>query len=180
MGSCPVATITASPLAMIAPLAYVSAELHLASNIGIAGIGALGRARSCGPDTGYIAAQLDACTGPSGMSFGLGGQLNYYFMRPFAGVHAGLEVMYGHAKYSGADSANVAYALDDNTFRTGPYVGYKLIVGSGFTLLAQVGVTYATSTSKVESMSGAVSMANPPMQQGGLGSLFKHQLGWTF
>ena len=176
----PAATITVSPLAMISPIAYVSAELHLAGNIGVAGIGALGRAKSCGPDAGYIEAQLGACTGPSGTSFGLGGQFNYYFMHPFAGVHAGLEVMYGHTRYSGTDSADVAYALEDTSFRAGPYLGYKLIAGAGFTLLAQVGAVYANTTSKVESMNGAVSTANPSMQHGALASLVKLQLGWTF
>jgi len=169
------ATITVSPLAVVVPMIHMTAELHASTHIGVAAIGAYGRANVCGPDASYIARQLGACDGTSGRSYVFGGQLNYYPMHAFAGVHAGVEVTYGHSGYAGTDSVGGAYTFEAAVLRASPYLGYKLIAKNGFTFVTQVGVAYNNTTSKLET-----TMMSSPTQQRSLGSQFDLQLGWSF
>lgn len=118
------ASVTFSPVHLAFPILEVNAEFHVAPHTGLAVIGALGKV-------------TDAMTKISGTASEGGGQFNYYFLRQFAGLHAGFEVLYLRI-----DDVNVDTTVSGAGLSAGPYIGYKGMLPLGLTLVAQLGVDF--------------------------------------
>jgi len=109
------------------------------------------------------------------MAYAIGGQVNYYVMQAFAGLHAGFEVVYVHT--GGSDRTG---GYDIGNLRESPYLGYKWTARNGFTALAQVGLALDNASVHVDTPNMAVAMANPPMHQRALDALVNFGVGWSF
>jgi len=75
--------------------------------------------------------------GITATAYEVGGQLNYYFLEQFDGLHAGVEVLYLTLGDVEQDNTVTAEGLS-----IGPYVGYKLQTNLGFAFIAQLGASY--------------------------------------
>ncbi len=146
------ASISLSPIHAIA---LTMAELHLevrpAPKVGIAVIGGLGRISS---------------GGVTATATEIGGQVTFYPMRDFAGLHVGAEVLYVHLGDVMQDSSVTADGLS-----VGGLVGWKYVHSSGFTFLAQGGVAVAEVQAKSTTSSAGQKGAIP---------LLNLNLGWSF
>lgn len=117
--------ITVSPIHLAMPIAELTVEFRPAAHIGVAVIGGYGRVSSAEGSTPMITAT----------AYEAGAQFNYYFLRDFAGLHAGAEVLYLHLGEVEQDLSVTAAGLV-----AGPYVGWKYMASVGFTFVAQLGV----------------------------------------
>ena len=121
-------SVTFSPVHLVLPMAEVEIEGRVAPHLGVAAIGGIGRITS----NNITATAYEA-----------GVQGNYYFLRDFAGLHAGVEVMYLSLGDVDVDSSVTA-----DGFTAGPYVGYKGVFSFGLTLTAQLGVDFVVAHAK--------------------------------
>ncbi len=149
----PSVSLTFSPLHLTLPLVEITAEYNVAPHAGIAVIGGLGKVTS-----GSITAS----------AYEAGGQFNYYLLRHFSGLHAGVEAMYMHLDHVNIDSSVTAGGLS-----IGPYLGYKLAASFGLTFIAQLGVDFlaARASSTMSSQTASDRTVFP---------LLNLNLGWSF
>ena len=151
------ASLTISPVHLILPMAELTAEFRPAANVGVAIIGGIGRV------TGTTGLQTITATATE-----IGAQFNYYFLRDFTGLHAGVEAIYLHIGDIEQDSTVTAAGL-----AAGPYLGYKWTSGVGFTLMAQLGVEFVIARAK---SSSTMMMA----EQKNTIPLLNLNAGWSF
>jgi hypothetical protein len=146
-------SVTWSPIHLVLPVVELAAELSVAPQIGVGVILGAGR----------VSDSLDTITATA---LEAGAQFNYYFMRPFSGLHAGGEVVYLHLGDVEQDSTASASGLS-----LGPYVGYKVMTSIGFTFVAQGGVTFAAYRASNLSQSQSERRVFP---------LINLNIGWSF
>jgi hypothetical protein len=147
-------TVSWSPIHLVLPVVEVGGEFNAAPHIGGGLI--LGAGRVTNEDETVTATVYE-----------VGGQFNYYFLRPFHGLHAGAEAIYVHAGDVAQDSSVTATGLS-----LGPYVGYKVLTSIGFTFVAQAGVAFLTL--KGERSGVQQSMARDVFP------LINLNIGWSF
>ncbi|HUS29388.1 MAG TPA: hypothetical protein VMZ53_12805 [Kofleriaceae bacterium] len=145
-----------SPIHLVLPVVEVEGEFNAAPHIGAGLILGAGR----------VSSEDDTVTATV---FEVGAQFNYYFLRPFHGLHAGAEANYVHAGDVAQDSSLTATGLE-----LGPYVGYKVLTDIGFTFVAQVGVAFLTL--QAENSSGTVMPTKPK----DVFPLINLNIGWSF
>jgi hypothetical protein len=120
------ASLTISPIHAIAlPMAELMIEFRPTAKIGLAAIGGIGRVES----NGISATATEA-----------GAQASYYVFRDFRGMHVGGEVLYLHLGDIEQDMT-----LSGEGLSVGGFVGWKYIGASGFTFVAQGGVSYVAA-----------------------------------
>jgi hypothetical protein len=145
--------ISFSPVHLAFPILEVTGEVKVAPHIG-AGV-TLGGGRVSSADKTVTASAYEA-----------GGQLNYYFMDAFEGLHAGGEVLYLKVGDVAQDLSATAEGLS-----LGPYVGYKVDTSIGFTFVIQGGVAFAAYRAKNSSNT---------MTDKNVFPLLNLNLGWSF
>ncbi len=118
------ASVSWSPVHLVLPVVELEAEFNVEPHMGVGVIGAVGRVS-------------DESNTITATAYEIGGQYNYYFMKPFAGLHAGGEVLYLSLGDIEQDSSVTGTGLS-----LGAYVGYKVLTSFGFTFVAQGGVAY--------------------------------------
>jgi hypothetical protein len=118
------ATVTWSPVHLALPVVELEGEYRVAPHIGVGVIAGIGR----------VSDSSDMVTATA---YEIGGQFNYYFMKPFSGLHGGVEALYLTVGDVAQDSSVTADGLS-----VGGFVGYKLLTSFGFTFVAQGGIAY--------------------------------------
>jgi hypothetical protein len=149
----PSASLTFSPLHLALPLVEVTAEYNVARHTGIAVIGGVGKVTS-----GNVTAS----------AYEAGGQLNYYLLRNFSGLHAGVEAMYMHL-----DNVNIDSSVTAGGLSIGPYLGYKVAASFGLTLIAQLGVDFLAAKA-------SSTMSTQTVHDRTVFPLLNLNLGWSF
>ena len=149
----PAVSLTFSPVHLSLPMVEVTAEYNVAPHAGIAVIGGVGKVTS-----GSVTAS----------AYEAGGQFNYYLLRHFTGLHAGVEAMYMHL-----DNVNIDSSVTAGGLSVGPYLGYKIAASFGLTFIAQLGVDFlavkASSTMSAQTVSDRTVFP-----------LLNLNLGWSF
>jgi hypothetical protein len=156
-------TLSLSPLHLLLPVVEVTAEFRLTPWAGIAPIGGVGVVSVTEEDGDRMTFTF----------WEAGGQVDFYFMRDFRGLHAGVEVLYAHLSTSDLESG-IAWA--GNGWALGPLVGYKLLTEVGFTFVGQVGVQYQTARAREENPAGDTASD----QDSTFVPLLNANLGWSF
>jgi hypothetical protein len=146
-------TISMSPIHLIFPMLELDAEFKAHPRIGVGLILAGGRVSN--EDKTITATGYE-----------VGGQVNYYILKPFAGLHVGVEGLY----LSLGDVMQDATATGSG-FSIGPYVGYKVQTDLGFAFIAQGGVSYLAVRAESSSAMASDSKVSP---------LLNLNIGWSF
>jgi hypothetical protein len=146
-------SITWSPIHLVLPVVELEGEYNVAPNMGVGVIFGAGRVS-------------DEANTITATAYEVGGQFNYYFLRPFSGLHGGAEVLYLSAGDIEQDMSVTATGLS-----VAGYVGYKVMTSFGLTFVAQGGVAYYAV--KAES---STAMANDKKVY----PLINLNLGWSF
>lgn len=145
-------TFSFSPVHLIYPMVELAVEPKLAPKIGVALVAGGGTYGDRGRTYG-------------GSMWEVGGQLNYYMLQNFEGLHAGVEVLY--LRFTGDDGNTIA----SNSATFGPYVGFKAVASFGATFIAQGGVGISARNGDYADMLHTVGNVFP---------LLNLNLGWTF
>jgi hypothetical protein len=146
-------SITWSPIHLVLPVVELEGEYNVAPNLGVGLIFGAGRVSD---KTNTITAT----------AYEVGGQLNYYFLRPFEGLHGGAEVLYLNAGDVEQDMSITATGLS-----VAGYAGYKLMTSFGFTFVAQAGVAYYAIQASSSTAMASDKKVYP---------LINLNLGWSF
>jgi hypothetical protein len=146
-------TVTMSPIHLVFPIVEAMVEFQPAPHFGVAVLGALGRV-------------TDKNTDLSGTAMEIGGQVVYYPMHRFRGLHVGAEVLYVNISDIDLDSSATGEGL-----AVGPLVGYKVLTRSGFTFLAQGGAQVAVIRAETTNQMASERKVFP---------LVNLNLGWSF
>jgi hypothetical protein len=117
-------TFSMSPIHLIFPFVEGEVEFKPTPHVGVGLILGSGKIH-------------DEANTISASAYELGGQINYYMLSPFSGLHIGAEAIYMHADNVMQD---VTLAGEGTSF--GGYVGYKVQTALGFAFIAQGGVQY--------------------------------------
>lgn len=117
-------TLTASPFHALIPFAEITGEMLITANISAALILGIGKILDSNAKT-HFAQEV-------------GAQANYYFKPTFRALHVGIEATYVHSSDTEGSST-----LTGTSAAIGGLVGYKYIHRTGFTLVAQLGLSAA-------------------------------------
>jgi hypothetical protein len=151
----PSVALTWSPVHLLVPAVELTAEIRVAPKVGVGVIGGVGGTRIM--QTNQLIKIVEAGISP-----------RYYLLGSFrGGLELGFEALYVHAiadDFSGAEIRASGLGLS-------PYLGYKWMHRSGFTLEAQGGVSYLAFRGKGNSSSTSSSS---------VGALVNLQVGWSF
>ncbi|HEU0029813.1 MAG TPA: hypothetical protein VFQ53_04205 [Kofleriaceae bacterium] len=146
-------SVTASPLHLVLPVVELAVEVKPMPKVGVQVIGGAGRV-------------TDRDTMISATATEIGGQLNYYVMRDFSGLHVGAEVLYLHLS-----DVDIDVTASGAGLAAGPFVGYKVLTGAGFTFVAQLGAEFGLIRAKSSSAMAEDKKVIP---------LLNLNLGWSF
>ena len=149
----PIVSLSFSPVHLVFPIVEITGEYNVAPHAGIALIGGVGRVTS-----GSV----------SGTAIEVGGQFNYYFLRRFTGLQAGIEAMYVKLADINVDSSVSSAGLS-----IGPYVGYKVAASFGLTFIAQLGVDFLA-------IKASSTMSTTTVSEKHVFPLLNLNLGWSF
>ena len=147
------ATVSWSPAHLMLPMVELEAEVNVVPHVGIGVIAGFGR----------VSDEMKTVTATA---YELGGQASYYFMRPFSGLHGGVEAMYMTVGDIAQDST-----LSGEGLSLGGYVGYKLLTSIGFTFVAQGGVAYLAVKAESSTATAMEKRVYP---------LINLNIGWSF
>jgi hypothetical protein len=156
-------TVMWAPLRLIVPLVEVTAEYRVRDHLGVSVT--LGAGKRTVEATG---------TEISGTEIEGGLQVRYYILRPFSGLQVGAEVLDEYVRFKEPLPMNVA-AVAAGGVTVGPFVGWKLLSGSGFSFEAQLGARYVVVDPPVTGMAGGA----PPIDSRWL-PLLHLNAGWSF
>ena len=105
----------------------------------------------------------------------VGTQVMWYPLHKFRSLQLGVEAMYIHVSTTEPVGAFDATAFGGG-FAIGPLVGYKFIVGPGFTGFVQLGFSYITVQAEANDSTGATETAKRVESFVNLNL----NLGWSF
>jgi hypothetical protein len=126
------ASVTFSPIHLVFPIVEVTAEFAITPKIGVAGILGAGTVK-LENSRGETVERLRA--------WELGAHFNYYVIGTFDhGMQLGVEALY--LKVSRPEGSSDQLSVSGAGLALGPYAGYKIIAGPGFTFEANLGVQY--------------------------------------
>lgn len=138
----PLVSLTLSPLHLTLPLFEVMGEVRLAPALGASLILGAGQV-SIETEQGYT----DETEETDLAAYEVGAQATWYPLDDFESLQLGAEALYVHV--SGEDIQGDVSGVGQG-LAVGPYVGYKLLTGVGFTFFAQLGVQRLTVRAKAE------------------------------
>ncbi len=134
-------TVTVSPLHLVLPVVEVTAEVRLLpidrplSVAAILGFGKMTFDDSVGDDVKVNVYEL-------------GGQLVYYPIGDFKSLQLGAEALWLKVDAQSLDNESLSGSAAG--VAVGPFVGYKLMTGVGFTFVAQLGVAGLVARAEAE------------------------------
>lgn len=133
-------SVTFSPIHLFLPIVEVAGEFALNEKTSVAGIVGFG---SVPIETTTISAAGVSTKTERLSAWEVGGHFNYYVVGSFEhGMQLGVEALYLKVDAAGTTYRSAASA---SGFAVGPYVGYKLITGVGFTFEANLGAQYVAA-----------------------------------
>ncbi len=156
-------SLTMSPLHLALPVIELTGEYALSPKVGAAAIAGYGGIKETGISGNKINIPV----------LELGAQFNYYVIGSFhRGLQLGAELLW--IKVSPPDQQGITVAA--NGAAAGPFVGYKWIWGSGFTLFLQGGYERLFAQAKAKDANGQEIQASV---EDGI-PLLNINLGWSF
>jgi hypothetical protein len=143
-----VVSLTFSPLHLLLPLVEVQAEYKLIDGLGLSLIGGYGWPTAAIEDENGVEedVRFDVIE--------VGTQVMWYPLRKFRSLELGAEVMYLHVWTNEPVGTENATGLASGV-ALGPLVGYKFIVGPGFTGFVQGGVQFIAVHAEASDDTGA-------------------------
>lgn len=154
-GADPNVAVTVSPLHLFVPMAELTIEARVAPRVGVAVIGGVGAFR-------------DQPTNDRVRLFEGGASARYYALGSFRhGLQLGAEALYVYA-----DAVADATAVQAAGLGVAPFVGYKWTHRTGFTVDAQLGVTYLVARADADTGASAETRDVAPLLNLNLGYSF--------
>ena len=150
-------------LLFVYPMIELTGELRVVDHFGVAVLAGYGQSTaedSLGEEFSYDIYEV-------------GAQASWYLLKPFRGLHLGLEFDYMHVPTDEWGNANRTAVID--VLAVGPLVGYKVVSRGGFTCNIQAGVQYAAAAVEERDSSGDTDSTNDSE----LGLLLNLGLGWS-
>lgn len=137
-------TVMWAPLRLIVPLVELTAEYRVLDKLGVSvTVGAGKRTIESGGDEA------------SGTEIEGGAQVRYYLIGDFDhGMELGVEVLEEYVKFDEPLPAGIV-GVAAGGLTIGPFLGYKVVTGAGFTFEAQLGARYLVVEPAVQGVSGA-------------------------
>jgi hypothetical protein len=164
-----VVSLTFSPLHLLFPAIEVQGEYKVIDGLGVSLIGAYGwptdEARDVSGETVDI--RFDVLE--------VGTQVMWYPLHKFRSLQLGVEAVYINVSTTEPVGSFDATAFGGG-FAVGPLVGYKFIVGPGFTGFVQLGFSYITVQAEANDSTGATESA----EDSGVIVNLNLNLGWSF
>ena len=140
----PKLTVMWAPLRLIVPLVEFTAEYRVLDKLGVS--------LTVGAGKRTVESSGDKA---SGTEIEGGAQVRYYVIGDFDhGMELGVEALEEYVKFDEPLPAGVI-AVAAGGFTVGPFVGYKVATGAGFTFEAQLGARYLVVEPAVQGASGA-------------------------
>ncbi len=153
-------TLSISPAHLLLPMLEATAELEALPGFGLAAVGGLGRFGD--DDESYLAYEA-------------GLQARYYLIGDFTkGLQLGAEALWMGVRGGEEGSSVVAVG---SGLQVGPFLGYKIVAGPGFTFELQVGAQYLLVEMEARDSSDGTSASAADNE---LILLLNLGLGWTF
>lgn len=157
-------SLTFSPLHLILPVFEATAEVRPVDHLGIAAIG------------GYGSVSTNDIFGNSFrfQAYEVGGHVIGYPLpgHSFDSLEVGAELLYARVVTNRND---IAVSGSADGLAVGPFVGYKLITGVGFTFVAQGGFEYVGMRSHASANGSSASL-----HQSEFIPLLNLNVGWSF
>ena len=161
-------SVTFSPIHLLFPIVEVTGEVAVNEKLGVAGILGIG---SVPLTTTRVAASGTSTDTEHLSAWEVGGHVNYYAVGSFEhGMQVGFEVIYMKVAAASTSYHSAASAAG---LAMGPYVGYKIITGVGFTFEANLGAEYVAL--RAESASGTETASDSRWIP-----LLNLNVGWSF
>jgi hypothetical protein len=131
-------SLTFSPIHLLFPIVELSGEVALGEKVSVAGIVGFGSIPVETRNTMSTSTRTERFS-----AWEVGGHFNYYVVGSFEhGMQLGVEALYLKVATSDSSYRSAASATG---LAVGPYVGYKLITGIGFTFEANLGAEYVVA-----------------------------------
>jgi len=164
-----VVSLTFSPVHLLFPAIEVQGEYKVIDHLGVSLIGAYGwpTVEAVDDNGDSIDVRFDVIE--------VGTQVMWYPLRKFRSLQLGGEFMYIHASTSEPVGTYDASAVGAG-FALGPLVGFKFIVGPGFTGFVQLGASYAVIRAEANDDTGATETD----EESGFIVNLNLNLGWSF
>jgi hypothetical protein len=162
-------SLTFSPVHLLLPAVEVQGEYKVIDGLGVSLIGGYGWPTE---------ATLDENLEPLDVRFDVlevGTQVMWYPLHKFRSLQLGVEVMYIHVSTTEPVGTYDATAFGGG-FAVGPLVGYKFIVGPGFTGFVQLGFSYVALQAEANDTTGATETE----EASGVIVNLNLNLGWSF
>ena len=165
-------SVTFSPIHLFLPIVEVAGEVALNEKMSVAGIVGFGSVPIETTTITSSAGGLSSSTKRERLSaWEVGGHFNYYVLGNFDhGMQLGVEALYLKVDAAGTTYRSAASA---SGFAVGPYVGYKLITGVGFTFEANLGAQYVAA--RAQTSDGTSSASDSKWIP-----LLNLNVGWSF
>jgi len=162
-------SLTFSPVHLLFPAIEVQGEYKVIDGLGVSLIGAYGWPTEEAMDVNgeTVDVRFDVLE--------VGTQVMWYPLRKFRSLELGVEALYVNVSTTKPVGSFDATAFGGG-FAVGPLVGYKFIVGPGFTGFAQLGFSYITVQAEANDTTGATERE----QASGLILNLNLNLGWSF
>lgn len=159
-------SLTLSPLHLLLPIFEVEGELRVHDHFSVAGIFGIGT----------LPLELDTSTTKQTVStLELGAQLAFYPLQEFEGLLLGAELLWVRLDLKSAKIESATVSGYGEGLGLGPMVGYKLITGSGFTFVGQVGAQYFSTRAQATD-----TVTTQSSSQSGWIPLINLNVGWSF
>lgn len=159
------ASVTFSPIHLVFPIVEVTAEFAVTPKIGVAGILGAGTVK-LENSRGETVERLRA--------WELGAHFNYYVIGSFDhGMQLGVEALY--LKVTRPEGSSDQISVSGAGLALGPYAGYKIIAGPGFTFEANLGVQYVAVRAEASSTTASTSASERRVIP-----LVNLNVGWSF
>ena len=159
------ASVTFSPIHLIFPIVEVTGEFAVTPKIGVAGIvggGTLKLENSRGETVERLRA------------WEVGAHFNYYVIGSFDhGMQLGVEALY--LKVARPDNNSDQISASGEGLALGPYAGYKIIAGPGFTFEANLGFQYVAVRAQAENSTASATASDKRVIP-----LLNLNIGWSF
>jgi hypothetical protein len=162
-------SLTFSPLHLFFPAVEVQGEYKVVDGLGVSLIAGYGwpTAEATDQNGEDIDVRFDLIE--------VGTQVMWYPLRRFRSLQLGVEAVYIHLSTTEPVGTYDASAFGGG-FGIGPLVGFKFIVGPGFTGFIQLGVSYIAVQAEATDSTGA----RETEEQSGFGLNLNANVGWSF
>src|SRR5690554_2048825 len=161
-------SLTFSPIHLANPVVEITAEFKAHEQWGLALVGGAGQ----------VTAKDDILGDVDFSVWEVGGQLRYYVLGDFDhGMQIGGEILYVNVSNDEIDTSEGRFSGTGEGLGVGPFLGYKLATGVGFTFDAQLGIQRTFLQAEAEHTASGTSAEEEDRDWGPIVNL---NVGWSF